>query len=104
MVDESRVLTCVYCGHKYPQDTPAWGDQVLTDHIRICPKHPLRAVEAERDRLHSLLDVLIKAADKYSAEHGFVGAWHKFNAELTAAKEGRKGCQSQERKNGPNTR
>lgn len=23
---EGRVLTCVYCGREYPQETPAWGD------------------------------------------------------------------------------
>lgn len=23
----SRILTCVYCGHEYPQDTPASGDE-----------------------------------------------------------------------------
>ena len=44
-----RVLTCVYCGHAYPQATPAWGDQVLTDHIKECEKHPIRAVIEDRD-------------------------------------------------------
>ena len=42
---EGRVLTCVYCGHEYPQATPAWGDKVLTDHIKVCPKHPMRELE-----------------------------------------------------------
>lgn len=42
---DGRVLTCVYCGHEYPQDTPAWGNQVLTDHIKICEKHPMRKAE-----------------------------------------------------------
>ena len=26
-----RILTCVYCGHEYPQDTPAAGSQVLVE-------------------------------------------------------------------------
>lgn len=39
---KGRVLTCVYCGHKYPQGTPD-GDEVLTNHIKDCPRHPLRA-------------------------------------------------------------
>ncbi len=46
-----RILTCVYCGHQYPQDTPAWGHAVLTAHIAQCKEHPMRAVIEERDRL-----------------------------------------------------
>lgn len=37
-----RVLTCVYCGHEYPQDTPAHGHEILTAHIAVCEKHPVR--------------------------------------------------------------
>ena len=44
---KGRILTCVYCGHEYPQETPPYGDDELTDHIRICPKHPLRKAEAD---------------------------------------------------------
>lgn len=57
-----RVLTCVYCGHEYPQGTPAAGAQVLTDHIRVCAKHPLRAAEARTERLRRALSDLIGAA------------------------------------------
>ncbi len=64
MNDKSRrVLTCVYCGQEYPQDTPAWGAEILTAHIRICPAHPLRAVESERDRLRNALARLVGASD-----------------------------------------
>jgi hypothetical protein len=44
---DGRVLTCVYCGQQYPQGTPAAGAQVLTNHIRVCPQHPMRALETE---------------------------------------------------------
>ena len=44
---DGRILTCVYCGQAYPQDTPAHGSQVLTDHIRVCEKHPMRKAEAD---------------------------------------------------------
>ena len=44
IVNEGRVLTCVYCGMEYPQDTPAWGDKVLTDHIKVCKKHPMKKI------------------------------------------------------------
>lgn len=57
----NRILTCVYCGHEYPQDTPAHGDKVLTDHIAKCEKHPMRAVIEQRDRLRDALAGLLGA-------------------------------------------
>jgi len=59
---ESRILTCVYCGHEYPQDTPAHGDKVLTDHIAGCEKHPMRAVVEQRDKLRAALAGMIGAS------------------------------------------
>jgi len=38
----SNILTCVYCGHAYPEGTPPHGSQVLTDHIKVCEKHPMK--------------------------------------------------------------
>lgn len=61
---EGRVLTCVYCGHEYPQETPAWGDKVLTDHIRECTKHPMRKAEADIALLRGALAGLVGASDK----------------------------------------
>lgn len=54
-VAKSRVLTCVYCGHDYPQDTPAHGAAVLTDHIKICERHPMRQAEARIEVLETAL-------------------------------------------------
>ncbi len=59
----NRILTCVYCGHAYPQDTPAHGDKVLTDHITQCEKHPMRAVIVQRDMLRKALVALVGADD-----------------------------------------
>jgi hypothetical protein len=61
--ESGSVLTCVYCGHEYPAGTPASGSevQVLTEHIRICPRHPLRALEK---RLHAAEDALRFYADR----------------------------------------
>ena len=59
-----RILTCVYCGHEYPQLTPAWNDAVLTAHISICDKHPMQAVIADRNRLRSALAALVGASDR----------------------------------------
>ena len=56
-----RILTCVYCGHEYPQDTKASGSQVLTDHIRVCEKHPMRKAEDDIAMLRAALAGLIGA-------------------------------------------
>lgn len=61
MQNGARVLTCVYCGHEYPQDTPASGNEVLTDHIRQCEKHPMRLIEQENKLLRTALVQLIGA-------------------------------------------
>lgn len=63
-----RVLTCVYCGMQYPQDTPAWGSDVLTEHIKICPKHPMRQAEATIEKLRSALIGLVGAGEKDELE------------------------------------
>ena len=50
-----RILTCVYCGHEYPQNTPSAGSEVLTEHIKVCPRHPMRKAEADIALLRSAL-------------------------------------------------
>jgi hypothetical protein len=67
-IEGGCVLTCIYCGHEYPQDTPAAGDQVLTDHIKICPKHPLRAAEEKIKRLRAALAGVVGASSKEELE------------------------------------
>lgn len=47
MHKETQVLTCVYCGTAYPPGTPASGSDVLTAHIKVCEKHPMREVEMQ---------------------------------------------------------
>lgn len=58
---DGRILTCVYCGHKYPQDTPASGSEVLTEHIKVCGQHPMRKAESDIALLRSALAGLIGA-------------------------------------------
>ena len=58
---DGRILTCVYCGHEYPQNTPAHGSQVLTEHIKVCGSHPMRKAEADIALLRSALAGLIGA-------------------------------------------
>lgn len=57
----NRILTCVYCGHEYPQDTPAHGSEVLTDHIRQCDKHPMAKMVREHAMLRAALIGLVGA-------------------------------------------
>ena len=61
---EGRILTCVYCGQEYPQDTPAAGSQILTDHIKICDKHPMRKAEETIKMLRSALIGVVGSSDK----------------------------------------
>lgn len=59
----ARVLTCVYCGHEYPQDTPTHGDRVLTEHIAKCAKHPMRQAQATIERLRAALVAFVGVSE-----------------------------------------
>lgn len=56
-----NVLTCVYCGMAYPEGTPPHGSKVLTDHIKVCPKHPMA-------KLRKALSDMIGASTKEELE------------------------------------
>lgn len=75
---QERLLTCVYCGHAYPPGSPEHGAEVLTEHIKTCEKHPMRALEAE---LALLLDDPVVAARAFKL---------KINATLRAGAASRK--------------
>ena len=55
------ILTCVYCGTAYPEGTPPHGAQILTDHIKVCEKHPMREAERKITLLWNALADLIGA-------------------------------------------
>jgi len=40
-------INCVYCGHRYAPGTGPVMQEVLYDHIKTCPKHPLAAALAK---------------------------------------------------------
>ncbi|MFA6678861.1 MAG: hypothetical protein WCR96_00025 [Candidatus Methanomethylophilaceae archaeon] len=65
---ENRVLTCVYCGHEYPQETSAWGSDVLTEHIKVCQKHPMRKAENDIALLRKALIGLVGVNKKEELE------------------------------------
>ena len=57
----TTTLTCVYCGMAYPDSTPPHGAKILTDHIKLCEKHPMF-------RLRKALADLIGASTKEELE------------------------------------
>lgn len=63
-----RVVTCAYCGQEYPQDTPEWDNDVLTAHIKVCPKHPLRKAVLDAALLRKALSGLVGAETKEELE------------------------------------
>jgi hypothetical protein len=44
-LQQGRVVTCVYCGHAYEPGSGTSQEEVLYEHIKTCPKHPLRTAE-----------------------------------------------------------
>ena len=46
-LQNDRVLTCVYCGKAYEPGTPSHGTEVLTEHIKVCPDHPMAALRTQ---------------------------------------------------------
>jgi len=63
-----KTLTCVYCGMAYPEGTPPHGAQILTDHIKVCEKHPMRKAEATILKLRDALSGLVGASTKKELE------------------------------------
>jgi hypothetical protein len=52
----------------YPEGTPPHGAQVLTDHIKICEKHPMRQAEDKISKLRNALSALIGVSTKDELE------------------------------------
>jgi chromosome segregation ATPase len=68
-------INCVYCGHQYPKGTPGVMQEILYEHIRKCPKHPLRKSEARVKELETDLNkqreinfMAVVTASQYKAE------------------------------------
>lgn len=66
-----KLLTCVYCGHEYPEGTPSSQSQILTDHIAQCEKHPMKV-------LRDALAFYARSLDADDAK-SVIEAWHKDN-------------------------
>ena len=61
-------VTCAFCGATYPRGTPRHGDGALADHIKVCPKHPMRDAEAERDALRDNIATLANGVVEITAD------------------------------------
>lgn len=53
------VVTCVYCGQEYPEGTPTAKAEILTKHIAVCEKHPMREAENKIQILRKALGGLM---------------------------------------------
>jgi len=62
------VVTCVYCGMEYPDGTPTSKAEILTEHIKVCPKHPMRQAEEKITKLQKALSGLIGAETREELE------------------------------------
>lgn len=60
-------INCVYCGHRYgPEDeVPATMADALKEHIEQCPKHPMSALKAERDKLRRVCQMTVSVIGPY---------------------------------------
>lgn len=76
---------CAFCGGMYPQGTPKHGDGALAEHIKVCPEHPMRAVEAERERLAVLVQ---GALDAWDGSDNCMGLWQRMDAWERSARPG----------------
>ncbi len=89
----SNVLTCVYCGEAYPPGAPTHGAEVLTEHIKVCRKHPMRAASmavAAAAKVRDLVDVdtsrRLRAGERLKSDEPDVNAaWKALRAALVEA-------------------
>ena len=68
-----KVVTCAFCGHQYADGAPTSQHERLTAHVLVCEKHPLRAIEAERDTLRQRIAELEADMEAASGALTFFG-------------------------------
>lgn len=50
----TQSTVCAFCGQAYPPGTPQTQHELLSAHIRVCTKHPMREVEAKLATIQAL--------------------------------------------------
>jgi len=63
-MNDNTIMACAYCGRQYLDGTPTTKRELLTEHIKICEKHPMREAEQKIDRLRNALAGFIGASTK----------------------------------------
>lgn len=61
MHQETQVLTCAFCGESYPPNTPESNDNTLSEHIKVCKKHPICTIEEKYNTLKAAASELLSA-------------------------------------------
>jgi hypothetical protein len=80
MSADQRILRCAFCGAEYAPGTPPTQHEALTAHVKVCPQHPMREVERERDRRIAELEersaksTKLRGIDDWHEDHG-CGLW-----------------------------
>ena len=74
--NESLVLRCAFCNAEYPAGAPPTQHEALTAHVKECPRHPMRGVEAERDALRAELAAMKNDGDAYKRILSPPVGWH----------------------------
>ena len=74
--EEECILMCAYCGKEYPSETPTSNCAALTEHIKICPKHPLAKTLDELTTIKVTLDTC-----------GLTGIYKKFDGPADAIEQ-----------------
>lgn len=61
--NDSRTVTCVFCGHGYPPGTPPSNHEALIDHVENCPAHPMRKWRLRAEAAESYLNICRKSLE-----------------------------------------
>ena len=69
----ARTVTCVWCGHEFPEGTPASQDAALLKHAAECTKHPMAKFREERDEAREELETWAEAWREYRMAHDTLG-------------------------------
>lgn len=68
-LETSRIVTCVYCGHEYPNGTPSSQNLLLTEHIKVCEKHPMRLAEKQLELTRQQRDAIFEKLEQAEAQN-----------------------------------
>ncbi len=63
-----KMLICVYCGYRYPQGISLYDGSILSNHLSVCVKHPLRKAESDIALLRNALVGLVGADGREELE------------------------------------